>query len=202
VSELCTANGALLIFDEVLTGLRVARGGAQALYGIKPDLTCLGKALGGGMPVGAYGGSREIMDHLLPVGDVYQAGTFSGNPATMSAVVEILQLLTGDVYAVLEERTDQLFEGLSRQARLHSRTVQLQRVGSMFGIMFAEHAVQNFQDHLGIDAESFARFFHLLLHRGVYLPPSAVDAACLSSAHSAQDIEDTIEACGQAFSLM
>lgn len=196
VASLCKRFGVLLIFDEVLTGLRVARGGAQALYGIEPDLTCLGKALGGGMPIGAFGGKAEIMDRLLPLGDVYQAGTFSGNPATMAAAVETLKLLDDQsIYDRLETATSQLFDGLKRAAERCSPPLQLQRVGSMFALMFAPHAVTDYCQHLAIDSRAFAAFFRGVLHRGIYFPPSAVDAACLSAAHSDADIERTIEIC-------
>jgi len=203
VRKLAGDHGALLIFDEVLTGLRVARGGAQALYGIKPDLTCFGKALGGGMPIGAYGGAREIMDHLLPIGDVYQAGTFSGNPVTMAGGIETLRLLRDEaIYERLEKRAAQLFAGLSEVVRKRGLPIQLQRVGSMFAIIFAAQPVRNYQDHLSIDAGAFARFFHYLLAHGVYLPPSSVDAACVSAAHSADDIEKTVGICADALSAV
>ena len=198
--KLCDEHQAVLIFDEVLTGLRVAKGGAQALYGVRPDLTTLGKALGGGMPIGAYGGRQDIMGALMPIGEVYQAGTFSGNPVTMAGGIEVLRLLDNSaVYDVLESRTTQLFEGIARLIEERSLPVQLQRAGSMFSIIFSDKPVLNFQDSKGIDAERFAQFFHLLLANGVYLPPSSVDAACVSSAHTAQDIDETIEQVEYAF---
>lgn len=201
VRKLCTQFGALLIFDEVLTGLRVALGGAQVLYGITPDLTCFGKALGGGMPIGAYGGRAEIMDALLPNGDVYQAGTFSGNPLTMAGGLETLRLLAdGKPYAVLEDRTAQLFAGVKEACDGYRIPLQLQRVGSMFAFVFAAYPVTNYQESLSIDAQLFARFFHKLLAQGIYLPPSAVDASCVSAAHSQQDIEQTVSICRQALS--
>lgn len=201
VRKLCTEHDVILIFDEVLTGLRVYRGGAQALYKITPDLTCFGKALGGGLPIGAYGGRAGIMDHLLPTGDVYQAGTFSGNPTTMSAAVETLSLLDQPgVYERLEARTAQLFEGVDSAAKKHSIAIQLQRVGSMFAFVFAPNPVRNFKDSQKIDAHKFAKFFHAVLDQGVYLPPSAVDAACVSAAHTEKDIEQTVEYCVNAFS--
>jgi glutamate-1-semialdehyde 2,1-aminomutase len=203
VAALCRRFGVLLIFDEVLTGLRVARGGAQALYGIEPDLTCLGKALGGGMPIGAYGGRAEIMERLLPSGDVYQAGTFSGNPATMAAAVETVKLLDdAAIYARLERQTEKLFDGLRGAAGRRGQSLQLQRVGSMFAIIFAPQPVTNYQEHLAIDARAFATFFHALLERGIYLPPSAVDAACVSAAHSDADIELTVAVCTDVFKLL
>lgn len=203
VRKLCTEARALLIFDEVLTGFRVAFGGAQVLYGIEPDLTTFGKALGGGMAIGAYGGPAEIMDKLQPEGNVYQAGTFSGNPITMRGGVETLKLLSDpQVYRILENRTAQLFEGLSKVIERRSLPIQLQRVGSMFAIIFAERPVRNYQDSTSIDTKAFAAFFHYLLSRGIYLPPSAVDAACLSAAHSEQEIEDTVRICSDAFSAI
>jgi glutamate-1-semialdehyde 2,1-aminomutase len=194
VNKLCKKEGVLFICDEVLTGLRLARGGAQSLYGIKPDITCLGKALGGGMPIGAYGGSAEVMNQLLPVGDVYQAGTFSGNPVTMAGGIATLKLLANPaVYKTLEERTAQLFEGLQAHIDKKSLPIQLQRVGSMFGIVFAPKPVRNWQDHRTIDAAAFAKFFHKIVARGVYMPPSSVDAACVSAAHSQSEIEQTVK---------
>jgi glutamate-1-semialdehyde 2,1-aminomutase len=199
VRRLCTEQDVVLIFDEVLTGLRVARGGAQSLYGITPDLTCFGKALGGGMPIGAYGGRADIMSSLLPEGDVYQAGTFSGNPATMAAAVETVRLLDDQaVYDVLENRTALLLDGISRAAQKANVELQLQRVGSMFGFIFAPAPVRNFKESQKIDAHKFAKFFNHILDRGVYLPPSAVDAACVSAAHTEVDIEETVNICAQA----
>jgi glutamate-1-semialdehyde 2,1-aminomutase len=199
VESLCRQYEVLLIFDEVLTGLRVAHGGAQALYGINPDITCLGKALGGGMPIGAYGARVEIMDRLEPIGNVYQAGTFSGNPVTMSGGIETLKLLSQPgVYEALEQRSAQLFDGLSAAAKAAGVKIQLQRVGSMFSILFAPKAVTNYQSSLSIDTNAFSHFFHALLADGVYMPPSAVDAACLSAAHSEADIEDTLLTCRHA----
>jgi glutamate-1-semialdehyde 2,1-aminomutase len=195
VEKLCRDADVLLIFDEVLTGLRVARGGAQELYGVHPDLTCLGKALGGGMPIGAYGGRRQIMEALEPLGKVYQAGTFSGNPLTMAGGIATLQLLQNpDVYRNLEERAAQLFEGVGAFAASRKMPLSFQRVGSMFAVIFAEKPVRNFKDSLAIDAAGFARFYHELLKRGVYLPPSSVDAAAISAAHSQKDIETSVEA--------
>ncbi len=194
VSDLCRKNGILFICDEVLTGLRVARGGAQSIFGVTPDLTCLGKALGGGMPIGAYGGRAEIMEHLLPNGDVYQAGTFSGNPVTMAGGIATLKLLANPaIYKTMEDRTAQLFQGLQKHIDKKSLPLQLQRVGSMFGIVYAAKPVKNWQDHLSIDHRAFAEFFHKILARGVYLPPSAVDAACVSAAHTENDIEETVK---------
>ena len=200
VRKLCDKHQVVLIFDEVLTGLRVAKGGAQALFGVKPDLTTFGKALGGGMPIGAYGGRRDIMDALMPIGEVYQAGTFSGNPVTMAGGIEVLRLLDDDVvYETLEARSAQLFAGVGEFVNARSLPIQLQRAGSMFSIIFCSKPVRNFADSKGIDADRFAVFFHDLLANGIYLPPSSVDAACVSDAHTERDIEETIEKVGAAF---
>lgn len=199
VRQLCDKHDVVLIFDEVLTGLRVAKGGAQALFGVKPDLTTFGKALGGGMPIGAFGGRRDIMDALMPIGEVYQAGTFSGNPVTMAGGIEVLRLLDDEkVYETLEARTAQLFFGIAEFVKAKSLPIQLQRAGSMFAIVFSDIPVKNFTDSKRIDAERFAIFFHDLLANGVYLPPSSVDAACVSAAHSEQDIEETVVKVGAA----
>lgn len=200
---MCTKYNVLLIFDEVLTGFRVAYGGAQELYNVNPDLTCFGKALGGGLPIGAFGGRRDIMDHLEPDGDVYQAGTFSGNPVSMAGGIELLRLLAEpDVYPTLEERADQLFDGLAPAVKKLGIPVQLQRVGSMFSIIFNERPVRNYQDSLSIDTEAYAQFFHYLLEHGIYMPPSAVDAACLSYSHTPDDIDATIKICERAFAAI
>jgi glutamate-1-semialdehyde 2,1-aminomutase len=192
--------GVLLIIDEVLTGFRVAFGGAQNYYNVKADITCFGKALGGGMPIGAYGGSKEIMNRLQPDGDVYQAGTFSGNPVTMAGGIATLTLLKDPaVYQALEDRTAQLFDGLSKAIERHNWPIQLPRLGSMFSIVFAGKPVLNFQDSLTIDCKAFSKFFHFVLDNGIYLPPSAVDAACLSSVHTVEEIEETIEIMSEGF---
>ena len=146
------------------------------------------------MPIGAYGGRRDIMDALMPIGEVYQAGTFSGNPVTMAGGIEVLRLLDDDsVYETLEARTAQLFAGIAEFVTAKSLPIQLQRAGSMFSIIFSDIPVKNFVDSKRIDAERFAVFFNNLLANGVYLPPSSVDAACVSAAHSEQDIEETVE---------
>ncbi len=200
VQELCGAFDTLLIFDEVLTGFRVAYRGAQGLYGIRPDITCFGKALGGGMPIGAYGGSKELMSHLMPAGKVYQAGTFSGNPVTMAGGIATLTLLSDPtVFQTLENLSKHFFAGLQTEIDRLQIPVQLQRVGSMFAIIFAPHAVRNYQDSLKIDNKQYAQFFHYLLERGIYMPPSAVDAACLSSTHSMAEIDYTISVCSEVF---
>jgi glutamate-1-semialdehyde 2,1-aminomutase len=200
VRQLCTKYGALLIFDEVLTGCRVSLGGAQALYGVKPDLTCFGKALGGGMPIGAYGGPETIMRHLFPIGRVYQAGTFSGNPVTMAGGIETLRLLSKpEIFADLERTSARFFAGLSQAIKETRAPVQLQRAGSMFSIAFAGHAIKNYTNSLDVDCKVYAKFFHYLLDRGIYMPPTAVDAACLSAAHTNEEIDFTIDVCREAF---
>ncbi len=202
VEILCKQFDALLIFDEVLTGLRVAKGGAQELFDIKPDLTCLGKALGGGMAIGAYGGKKEIMQELQPLGSVYQAGTFSGNPITMAGGVATLKLLQNPaVYETLEARSAQLFEGLGSFCKSNELPIQLQRVGSMISILFSKAPVFNYKDSLQIDAKTFALFYHQLLKRGIYFPPSSVDAAAVSASHSEEDIETSIAGICDALAL-
>lgn len=201
VRRLCTEYGVLLIFDEVLTGLRLAPGGAQELYNVSADLTCFGKALGGGLPIGAYGGSAEIMDRLQPIGDVYQAGTFSGNPATMSGGIAVMtQLKDPTIHATLEARTAQLFEGLGKSMTELEAPLQLQRAGSLFAVMFAPHPIRNYKESTAIDSGKFSRMFHHLLSNGVYLPPSSVDAACVSAAHSEEDIATAIASFHSALS--
>jgi glutamate-1-semialdehyde 2,1-aminomutase len=191
--HLCDKHQAVFILDEVITGLRLARGGAQEYYAVKADLTCLGKALGGGMPIGAYGGKAEIMERLIPDGDVYQAGTFSGNPVTMAGGIETLKMLQDKtVYEQLEKSSAQLFAGLAPAIAANNWPVQLQRAGSMFSILFTARPVQNYQDSLTIDHKAFSVFFHYCLDKGVYMPPSGVDAACISAAHSWEDVEETI----------
>jgi glutamate-1-semialdehyde 2,1-aminomutase len=200
VRELCTAYGVVLIFDEVLTGFRVALGGAQEVYGIKADLTCYGKALAGGMPIGVYGGSKDLMSRLKPIGDVYQAGTFSGNPVTMAGgIATIKQLSDPAVYLRLETLSKRFFDGIQTLVDRMDLTVQLQRVGSLFAIIFASHQIRNYTDSLSIDAKAYARFFQSLLKDGIYMVPSSIDAACISIAHTEEEIDYTIEKIALAF---
>jgi glutamate-1-semialdehyde 2,1-aminomutase len=200
VRRLCTKYGALLIFDEVLTGFRVGAGGAQELYQVRPDLSCFGKALAGGMCIGAYGGSTEIMRNLFPVGKVYQAGTFSGNPVTMAGGVETIRLLSDPkIFAKLESNAARLFAGLTAAIDRLGLPVQLQRVGSIFGIAFAPNPIRNYADSLNINSKAYASFFHYLLDHGVYMPPSSVDAAFVSVAHTEEEIDFTIDVCQKAF---
>jgi len=188
-------NGALLIFDEVMTGFRLSLGGAQQRFGITPDLTCFGKIIGAGLPVGAFGGRSEIMDCLAPVGPVYQAGTLSGNPLAMAAGITALEeLQASDVYGHLEDLGQQLEDGLREAARSARIAVQLNRIGSMFCGYFIEQPVHNLSDALGSDRARFARFFHGLLGEGIYLAPSQFEAGFLSAAHTTTDVEKTIQA--------
>jgi glutamate-1-semialdehyde 2,1-aminomutase len=201
--EICDAHDALLIFDEVMTGFRVALGGAQAYYNIKPDLTTLGKVIGGGMPVGAFGGSKKVMQHIAPTGPVYQAGTLSGNPIAMHAGLAALTALDTPEYAQLAQKTEKLALGLQRVAKEENVPLTVNYVGGMFGFFFTEEQqVSNFAQVCNCDAEKFKKFFHLMLEQGIYLAPSAFEAGFLSLAHSEQDIEDTLIAAKKAFSML
>lgn len=195
--ELCTVHGSVLIFDEVMSGFRAALGGAQAHYGITPDMTCLGKIIGGGLPVGAFGGKREIMEHLAPLGPVYQAGTLSGNPLAMAAGLAMLKAIQAPgFHDQLSARVEQLLAGLQAAADKHSVPFTYNKVGAMFGIFFTElKEVKTFRDvadHCNTDR--FNQFFHGMLQEGVYLAPSAFEAAFMSIAHSEEDIAATIAA--------
>lgn len=198
--EVTRAHGALLIFDEVITGFRVAYGGAQALYDLEPDLVCLGKIIGGGLPVGAYGGRAQIMELVAPSGPVYQAGTLSGNPLAMTAGIETLRLLQGEgVYHRLEERAKGLAEGLRGAAERAGVPVVIHRVGSMLTPFFTDREVADYDSATGCDTERYARYFHAMLERGIALPPSQFESWFVSLAHDEGDIERTIEAAGEAF---
>ncbi|MEO6687902.1 MAG: glutamate-1-semialdehyde 2,1-aminomutase [Dokdonella sp.] len=198
--ELCTQHGVLLIFDEVMTGFRVALGGAQALYGITPDLTTFGKIIGGGMPVGAYGGRRDIMQMIAPAGPVYQAGTLSGNPVAMAAGLAMLELIqTPDFYEELERRTHLLTDTLAAAAAEAGVPLSLNRVCGMFGIFFTSEKVDTYAQATACDTAAFNRFFHGMLKRGVYLAPSAFEAGFVSIAHTEQVIADTLTAAREAF---
>ncbi len=187
--------GSVLIFDEVLTGFRIAFGGAQERYKIRADLTCLGKILGGGLPAGGYGGRRDLMQHLAPLGPVYQAGTFSGNPVTMQAGIAAIQSLAHPkVYKQLELKTEKLLAGFREIADRKEIPLQTPHVGSMFAIVFAVHPVKNFRESLKIDGKRYSQFFHGMLEGGFLFPPSATDAAVLSIAHSEKEVEQTIRA--------
>ncbi|QHB17093.1 glutamate-1-semialdehyde 2,1-aminomutase [Mannheimia pernigra] len=199
--ELCTQYGAVFIIDEVMTGFRVALSGAQSYYGVTPDLTTLGKIIGGGMPVGAFGGKKEIMEHIAPTGPVYQAGTLSGNPIAMAAGLACLtELSKAGNETILAEKTKTLAEGFKTLADKHNVPLTVQYVGGMFGLFFTEQkAVTNFQEVMKCDAAKFNRFFHLMLEQGVYLAPSAFEAGFMSLAHSDEDIARTLEAADKAF---
>ena len=199
--ELCTRNDCLLIFDEVMTGFRVAKGGAQALYGIRPDLTTLGKVIGGGMPVGAFGGRRDVMQKLAPLGPVYQAGTLAGNPVAMAAGLAMLELLEApDFYPRLDQRTRELTEGLSAAARNAGVSFSTNQVCGMFGLFFTSvNPVTQYAEVMACDVERFRRFFHGMLAEGVYLAPSAFEAGFVSSAHGEAEIRATVEAAGRVF---
>jgi glutamate-1-semialdehyde 2,1-aminomutase len=189
------ANGALLIFDEVLTGFRLGFDGAQGRFGIKPDLSCFGKIIGGGLPVGAFGGRAEIMDCLAPLGPVYQAGTLSGNPLAMAAGITALEeLQAGNHYARLEELGAQLEDGMRRAVKEAGIAMRFTRIGSLFCGYFTDSEVHNLQDAMRSDRERFANFFHGMLAEGIYLAPSQFEAGFISTAHSEQDIERTISA--------
>jgi glutamate-1-semialdehyde 2,1-aminomutase len=197
--ELCTAHGTLLIFDEVMTGFRVARGGAQELLGVRPDLSCFGKVIGGGLPVGAVGGRADIMDHLAPNGPVYQAGTLSGNPLAMAAGLAQLRILEEqDGFAQLEKRGAQLEAETRAALAAAGLKYVFYRVGSMFCLFFTAKPVRNLDDAKASDTKAFAKFFHTLLARGVYLAPSQFETGFISTAHSAGDIAETARAMGEA----
>ena len=201
--ELTQKHGALLVFDEVITGFRLSYGGAQGLYGIRPDLTCLGKVIGGGLPVGAYGGRRAIMENVAPLGPAYQAGTLSGNPLAMTAGIQTLTLLrSGRIYEELEEQGRSLAEGTEEAYRAANLLCCLNRVGSMWTLFFTHGPVKDDRDIERANVERYARYFRAMLDRGISLPPSQFEAAFLSAAHSTQDVAETIEASREALQLV
>ncbi len=198
--ELCTKHGALLIFDEVMTGFRVALGGAQERYGITPDLSTFGKIIGGGMPVGAYGGRRDLMEQVAPSGPIYQAGTLSGNPVAMAAGLATLDLIqVPGFHTDLERRTNVLCDGLESAAREAGIAFTTTRAPGMFGLYFREGPVETFDDAKASDTARFNRFFHAMLGRGVYLAPSAFEAGFVSSAHGEAEIAHTLNAARESF---
>jgi len=198
--RLCTQHGAVLIFDEVMTGFRVGPQGAQGVFGIRPDLTTLGKVIGGGMPVGAFGGRRDIMARLAPVGPVYQAGTLSGNPVAVSAGLATLKrVLAPGFFEALSSTTTALTEGLAREAKQAGVPFSAASLGGMFGIFFRAQAPASFAQVMECDKERFNRFFHAMLRRGVYLAPSAFEAGFVSAAHGPAEIELTLAAARAAF---
>jgi len=201
--ELCTQHGAVLIFDEVMTGFRVALGGAQAYYGVTPDLTTFGKIIGGGMPVGAYGGRAELMNQIAPAGPIYQAGTLSGNPVAMAAGLAMLELIQAPgFHDRLSERAAALCAGLEAAARQAGVAVTTNQVGAMFGLFFTDQKVETYAQATACDTGAFNRFFHAMLERGVFLAPSAYEAGFLSAAHDEIVIKETLEAARMAFSAI
>ncbi len=199
--DCCDTADSVLIFDEVMTGFRVDLGGAQARYGVRPDLTTLGKVIGGGMPVGAFGGREEIMNHIAPLGPVYQAGTLSGNPVAMAAGLRNLEILSRPgFFEDLDRRTERLVEGLLDAAEANGVALRANRVGAMFGLFFTEQEqVSRFSEVSACDIELFRRFFHGMLDRGVNLAPSAYEAGFVSAMHGAAEIDQTIEAAAATF---
>jgi glutamate-1-semialdehyde 2,1-aminomutase len=201
--QLTTQHGTILIFDEVITGFRVARGGAQELYGVKPDLTTLGKIIGGGLPVGAYGGRAELMDLVAPAGPVYQAGTLSGNPLAVAAGLKTLEIISrAGFYEHLESLSVQLAAGLASAANHPGVSLTVNRVGSILTAFFAAGPVEHYTGARRSDTARFARFFSALLERGICWPPSQFECAMLSAAHNREDIERTTTAAGEAFRLL
>lgn len=201
--KLCTQHGAVLIFDEVMTGFRVALGGAQAFYGIKPDLTTLGKIIGGGLPVGAFGGRRDIMQCLAPVGPVYQAGTLSGNPVAVAAGLATLKLIQAPgFYDKLVSTTYQLCSGLTEAAQARRIAFSARNVGGMFGLYFRATPPTSYAEVMECDKETFNRFFHAMLAEGVYLAPSAYEAGFVSAAHGTAEIDRTIKAAAKIFAAL
>ncbi|MCC4597154.1 glutamate-1-semialdehyde 2,1-aminomutase [Xanthomonas campestris pv. phormiicola] len=201
--DLCTRHGALLIFDEVMTGFRVALGGAQAHYGVVPDLTTFGKIIGGGMPVGAYGGRAELMRQIAPSGPIYQAGTLSGNPVAMAAGLAMLELVQAPgFHQRLEAATAALCAGLEQAAAAAGVAVTTNRVGAMFGLFFTSEKVETYAQATACDTAAFNRFFHAMLERGVFLAPSAYEAGFLSSAHDAAVLDATLAAAREAFGVV
>jgi glutamate-1-semialdehyde 2,1-aminomutase len=201
--ELCDQHGAMLLFDEVMTGFRVAWGGAQVLYGIKPDITCLGKVIGGGLPVGAYAARKELMELVSPVGPMYQAGTLSGNPLAMAAGIATLEILKeGGCYEQLEERSAQLADGLAKAAEKAGIPIAVNRVGSMVGFFLVKEKgrqVTNYTEATASDTDRFAKFFHAMLSNGVYLAPSQFEALFVSLAHDEEAVDETLKAAAAAF---
>ncbi len=199
--EACDESGAVLIFDEVMTGFRVALGGAQSIYKVTPDLTTLGKIIGGGMPVGAFGGKRDIMQQIAPTGPVYQAGTLSGNPIAMTAGLKTLEIISRpNFYSDLSDKTQQLLKGLKEKAEAANIPFTTAQVGAMFGLLFTDiEKVSSFQQVMDCDSERFKQFFHGMLEHGVYLAPSSFEAGFLSSAHSSVDIQKTLDAAASVF---
>lgn len=201
--EYTSKFGAVLIFDEVMTGFRVAQGSAQELFGITPDLSCFGKIIGGGLPVGAYGGRKEIMDCIAPIGNVYQAGTLSGNPLAMAAGIATLkELQNDDVYRILDEKTSKLMDGFKKAADNAGISLQTNHLGSMAGFFFSREEIFNFDDAKKCDLDLFAKFYKIMLEKGIYLAPSQFESCFVSLAHTDDDIDQTINAAQQAMAAL
>ena len=201
--QLCTHHGAVLIFDEVMTGFRVALGGAQELFNVMPDMTTLGKVIGGGLPVGAFGGKKEIMSQLAPLGPVYQAGTLSGNPVAVAAGLKTLELIQQENFHVqLADMTNKLVTGFTQIAREQGKEFTARNVGGMFGLYFSATAPNSFDEVMTSDRESFNKFFHLMLEQGIYFGPSAFEAGFVSAAHTEHDIQQTLNAAQVAFEAL
>ena len=197
--DLCSQHGALLLFDEVMTGFRVAWGGAQVRFGVRPDITCLGKVIGGGLPCAAYAGPRHLMEQISPAGPVYQAGTLSGNPLAMAAGLATLEILEeAGAYEQLEKVSAMLAKGLGEAASAAGVPVAVNQIGSMVGMFFSDKAVVNYADATASDTAAFGRFFHAMLDRGVHLPPSQFEAFFVSLAHTEGVIETTVRAASEA----
>ncbi len=202
--KICDQYGTVLIFDEVMTGFRTALGGAQSIYKVQPDLTTLGKVIGGGMPVGAFGGKKEIMEYISPLGAVYQAGTLSGNPIAMTAGLKNLELIAEDgFFEALAIKTKTLVDGLCSAAHAKNIGLTSNQIGGMFGLFFTDQAeVTNLKESAACDQERFKNFFHLMLEAGIYLAPSSFEAGFVSAAHTDQDIQQTIEIATKIFKLL
>src|SRR5690625_3897307 len=192
-------HGTLLIFDEVMTGFRVGYHGAQGHFGVTPDLTCLGKVIGGGLPVGAYGGRRDIMERIAPAGDIYQAGTLSGNPLAMAAGFETLNALTEEDYDLMNQKIDRLIAGYQKAAETHDVPLQVNRSGSMVGVFFTDEPVINFETAQTSDTNLFAKYYRGMIGEGIFLPPSQFEGLFLSTSHSDEDIDHTIAAVQNVF---
>ena len=197
--EITKEYGSLLIFDEVMTGFRVGYESAQGHFGVTPDITCLGKVIGGGLPVGAYGGKREIMERIAPVGDIYQAGTLSGNPLAMTAGLETLKAMTKEAYEKLNAKVDKLVQGYREAADKHGISLQINRVGSMVGVFFNDQPVINYETASSSDTDRFAKYYRSMAEQGIFLPPSQFEGLFVSSAHTDEDIDQTIQAVNNAF---
>lgn len=201
--DLATENGALLVFDEVMTGFRVSYGGAQEYFGVTPDVTTMGKVIGGGLPVGAYGGRKDIMEQVAPAGPMYQAGTLSGNPLAMTAGIETLKKLSKEgVYEELERKAQKLVDGITAAAKKHGHAISGGTAGGMFGWFFVEGPVSNFQDATKADSAKFGKWHRMMLERGVYLAPSMYEAGFMSLAHTDEDIDNTIAIADEVLSQL